>query len=57
MTGGTKMSKAVEFYISKGFDLKTAEYFANGKKRIIGVVPNNDFTLTISFDNGEKKII
>ncbi|MCD7827761.1 MAG: DUF2442 domain-containing protein [Clostridiales bacterium] len=50
------MSKTAEYYISKGFDCKTAEYFASGKKRITGVVPNNDFTLTITFDNGEKRL-
>lgn len=42
------MANTVEYYLSKGFDRKTAEYFAAGKKRITGVVPNNDFTLTIS---------
>ena len=50
------MTNTVEYYLSKGFDRKTAEYFAGGKKRITGVVPNNDFTLTISFDNGEKRL-
>ena len=50
------MANTVEYYLSKGFDRKTAEYFAAGKKRITGVVPNNDFTLTISFDNGEKRL-
>ncbi len=50
------MVNKVEYYLSKGFDQKTAEYFANGRKKIIGVVPNNDFTLTISFDNGEKRL-
>ena len=50
------MGKSVEYYLSKGFDRKTAEYFAGGRKRIIGVVPNDDFTLTISFDNGEKRL-
>ena len=49
------MANTVEYYLSKGFDRKTAEYFAAGKKRITGVVPNNDFTLTISFDNGQVK--
>ena len=34
----------------------TAEYFANGKKRILSVVPNDDFTLTLGFDNGEKRL-
>jgi len=48
------MPKDVEYYISKGFDQKMAEYFAAGRKRIVGVSPNRDFTLTISFDNGEQ---
>lgn len=50
------MANTVEYYLSKGFDQKTAEYFANGKKRILSVVPNDDFTLTLSFDNGEKRL-
>ena len=50
------MEKTVEYYLSKGFDLKMAEYFASGRKTIVDVVPNNDFTLTLSFDNGEKRI-
>lgn len=50
------MGNTVDYYLSRGFDRKTAEYFAAGKKRITGVVPNNDFTLTISFDNGEKRL-
>ena len=48
------MTKTVDYYLSKGFDQKAAEYFAAGRKKIVGVVANNDFTLTISFDNGEK---
>ena len=50
------MAKSVEYYLSKGFDNKMAEYFASGRKKITGVIPNDDFTLTISFDNGEKRI-
>lgn len=50
------MANTVEYYLSKGFDQKTAEYFAGGRKKITGVIPNNDFTLTISFDNGEKRL-
>ena len=49
------MANTVEYYLSKGFDRKAAEYFAGGKKKIVGVVANRDFTLTIRFDNGEKK--
>lgn len=50
------MANTVEYYLSKGFDRKAAEYFAAGKKRIAGVVPNDDFTLTISFEDGEKRL-
>lgn len=50
------MANTVEYYLSKGFDRKTAEYFADGKKKITEVVPNEDLTLTISFDNGEKRL-
>ena len=50
------MIKTVEYYLSKGFDQKTAEYFANGERQIVAVVANDDFTLTISFDNGEKRL-
>lgn len=50
------MPNTVDYYRSKGFDEKTAIYFANGKKRITAVTPNDDFTLTISFDNGERRL-
>ena len=50
------MARTVEYYLSKGFDQKTAEYFAAGKKRITGVTANDDFTLTIRFDNGEQRL-
>lgn len=50
------MGQTVECYMSKGFDQKTAEYFANGRRKIISVVPNEDFTLIIGFDNGEKRL-
>lgn len=50
------MPGTVEYYLSKGFDRRTAEYFAGGRKQITGVVPNHDFTLTISFEDGEKRL-
>jgi len=50
------MTKTVDYYLAKGFDLKAAEYFANGRKKIIAVTPNNNFTLSIRFDNGETRI-
>ena len=51
------MNKSVEYYLSKGFDLKMAEYFATGRKQIVAVSPNPDFTLTISFHNGEQRLL
>ncbi len=50
------MKQSAEWYLERGFDKKTAEYFANGRKKIIGVCANNDFTLNISFDNGETRL-
>ena len=31
------------------------EYYAAGRRKIMGVEPNADFTLTLSFDNGERR--
>lgn len=53
---GDNMANTAEYYLFKGFDRKAAEYFAAGRKRITGVVPNDDYTLTISFDNDEKRL-
>lgn len=50
------MGKSVEYYLSKGYDRKMAEYFASGRKHITKVVPRNDFTLLLSFDNGETRL-
>lgn len=50
------MSKSVAYYLSKGFERKMAEYFAAGRRTITKVVPNDDFTLTLRFDNGEKRL-
>lgn len=48
--------KDVNYYLSKGFDRAMAEYYAAGRKRIISVQANADFTLTLSFDNGEVRL-
>ena len=51
------MTRDVAYYLSKGFDQPMAEYFASGRKRIVAVAPNDDFTLTLDFDNGETRIL
>lgn len=50
------MKKTVEHYLSVGFSQKLAEYFSAGRRRITAVFPNDNFTLSLSFDNGEKRI-
>ncbi len=47
------MRKGVEHYLSLGFDRRMAEYFSLGRRKIISVKPHEDFTLILSFDNGE----
>lgn len=50
------MANTVEYYLSKGFDQKTAEYYAAGRRTIVSVAANDDFTLTLRFDNGEVRL-
>jgi hypothetical protein len=35
---------------------KVQEYFEKGERRCITVIPNDDYTLTVTFDNGEVRI-
>lgn len=51
------MKNKVEYYLAKGFDLKMAEYFADGRRKIVNVIPNDDFSLTLTFDNGEIRCL
>lgn len=50
------MDKTVDWYLQHGFDQKAAEYFAGGRRRITSVVANDDMTLALVFDNGEKRV-
>lgn len=50
------MTRDVSYYLAKGFDKPMAEYFASGRRRIVAVTPNRDFTLTLDFDNGERRL-
>ncbi len=47
--------KKVQGYLDKGLDRRTAEYFARGRRCIVSVAANDDFTLDICFDNGEMR--
>ena len=35
---------------------KVEEYFKHGPRKIIKVIPNGDYSLTISFDNNETRV-
>ncbi len=50
------MPETFEYYRSKGFDEQAAKYFASGRKKVVSVMPNDDFTLIIGFDNGENRL-
>ena len=50
------MQNTVDFYLSKGFDSKMANYFASGRKKITSVKANEDYTLLLTFDNSEKRL-
>lgn len=50
------MSNSVEYYLNKGLEPKMAEYFARGRRTIIRVKANDNFSLTLTFDNGEIRI-
>ena len=49
------MGKSTEYYLSKGFDPQHAAYFANGRKQIMKVVPEKNFTLLLTFNNCETR--
>ncbi len=50
------MPQTVEYYLSKGFDEKAAEYFSKGRRKPIKVEPQDTFCLLITFDNFEKRL-
>ena len=47
--------RTVEYYLDKGFALPYAEYFASGRKSIVKATANDDFSVTLEFDNGERR--
>ena len=50
------MPNSLEYYLSKGFDRRMAEYFAGGRRTITAVVPQNDYKLLLTFDNHEQRL-
>ncbi|MGN0468470.1 MAG: DUF2442 domain-containing protein, partial [Acutalibacteraceae bacterium] len=44
------------YYIPKGFNKTMAEYYASGRKKVLSVKPKEDFTLFLTFNNGENRV-
>ena len=42
--------------ITKEMSTKVKEYFESGRRKIVRVTPNDDYSLTVCFDNDEVKI-
>lgn len=51
------MKKDVNYYLSLGLDEAIAKYYASGRKKIIDVKANENYTLVITFNNGEKRLM
>lgn len=47
---------SVEDYLKKGMDLATAEYFASGKKFLQSVSANENFTISLFYENESERI-
>ena len=35
---------------------RVKEYFDSGRKKLVSVTANNDYTLLLEYDNGEKRL-
>ena len=56
-SSGENMEKRVGELMKRGYDRRTAEYFASGRKRLVSVCANDDFSLRMTFDNGETRVM
>ena len=50
------MKRDAAYYMSRGFDSVTAQYFADGRRKVVSAAANPDFTLTLRFDNDEIRV-
>ena len=39
-----------------GIPKEVQSYFENGRRRLINITPNDDYSLTLEFDNGEIRV-
>lgn len=50
------MPNTIEYYLSRGFDQRPAEYFLGDRRKITAANPNDDYTVTLTFDNGKTRL-
>ena len=50
------MPNTVEYYLKKGFDRPMAEYFSRGRKTLAKVIAQRDFTLLLTYEDGEQRV-
>lgn len=52
-----EMKKTYEEYLACGMNEKTARYFADGRRRIVTAIPKQGYSVLLTFDNGEKRLL
>lgn len=50
------LSKGIDYYLSKGFEPKLAEYFASGRKTLTAAEALPDYRVMLTYDQTEKRI-
>ena len=51
------MKKDLDYYLQRGFDQKTAEYYISGRRQVVAVEADDQYRLHLEFDNGERRIL
>ena len=50
------MRKTADEYIKMGFEPRMAAYFASGRHRAVSVIANRDYTVSVTFDDGARRL-
>lgn len=45
----------IKHYLDSGYDLLAAMYLASRRKKLVDVIPHYDYTLTLIYENNEKR--
>ena len=52
-----EMKKTFAEYLASGMDERTAHYFAAGRRRVVSAKPSQGYTVVLTFDNGETRVL